>query len=49
MAALGLSTHVGAIRRAGAKPLLLALLLFVWLLAGGASINHFVPALLARI
>jgi len=49
MAALGLSTHVGAMRKAGAKPLLLALLLFVWLLAGGASINHFVPALLARM
>jgi uncharacterized integral membrane protein (TIGR00698 family) len=48
MAALGLSTHVGAIRRTGAKPLLLALVLFAWLLAGGAFINHFVPALLAR-
>jgi uncharacterized integral membrane protein (TIGR00698 family) len=48
MAALGLSTHVGAVRKAGAKPLLLALVLFVWLVAGGACINHFVPALLAR-
>ena len=48
MAALGLSTHVGAIRKAGSKPLLLALVLFGWLLAGGASINGFVPALLAR-
>ena len=46
MAALGLSTHFSAIRKAGAKPLLLALILFGWLLAGGALINHWVPALL---
>ncbi len=47
MAALGLSTHFGAIRKAGAKPLLLALILFAWLLAGGALINHWVPVVLA--
>lgn len=46
MAALGLSTHFSAIRKAGAKPLLLALILFAWLLAGGALINHWVPLLL---
>ncbi len=46
MAALGLSTHVSAIRKAGAKPLLLALILFGWLLVGGALINHWVPVLL---
>ncbi len=46
MAALGLSTHFGAIRKAGAKPLLLALILFGWLLAGGALINHWVPVVL---
>lgn len=39
MAALGLGTHVNAIRRAGSQPLLLAALLFVWLVAGGALIN----------
>lgn len=39
MGALGLTTHVGAIRRAGLKPLLLALLLFVWLVLGGALLN----------
>ena len=39
MAALGLTTHVSAIRRAGSKPLLLAALLFVWLLVGGAVLN----------
>jgi uncharacterized membrane protein YadS len=42
-----LSTHFSAIRTAGAKPLLLALILFGWLLAGGALINHWVPVLLA--
>ncbi|MBE7941674.1 MULTISPECIES: YeiH family protein [Ramlibacter] len=40
MAALGLATHLGAIRKAGAKPLLLAALLFVWLVGGGSLINH---------
>ena len=39
MAALGLTTHVSALRRAGARPLLLALLLFGWLLGGGLGIN----------
>lgn len=47
MAALGLSTHFSAIRKAGARPLLLALILFGWLLVGGGLINHWVPALLA--
>jgi uncharacterized integral membrane protein (TIGR00698 family) len=42
MAALGLTTHISAIRRAGARPLVLAALLFVWLIAGGALINRFV-------
>ncbi len=46
MAALGLSTRIGAIRQAGAKPLALALLLFAWLVVGGALINRWVPALL---
>ncbi len=47
MAALGLTTHVSAIKKAGAKPLLLAVLLFGWLVAGGALINHSVVRLLA--
>jgi Zn2+/Cd2+-exporting ATPase len=46
LAALGLATHIGAIRKAGAKPLLLALILFGWLIVGGALINRWVPALL---
>lgn len=47
MAALGLSTHLSAIRKAGFKPILLALILFVWLVLGGALINRWVPMLLA--
>lgn len=42
MAALGLTTHVSAIRKAGAKPLLLALALFAWLVLGGAVLNRVV-------
>jgi uncharacterized integral membrane protein (TIGR00698 family) len=39
MGALGLTTHLSAIRRAGIKPLLLGAVLFVWLVGGGAAIN----------
>ena len=39
MVALGLRTHVGAIRQAGIKPLLLALCLFLFLTLGGFAIN----------
>lgn len=39
MAALGLTTHLGAIRAAGARPLMLASVLWVWLIAGGALVN----------
>jgi uncharacterized integral membrane protein (TIGR00698 family) len=44
MAALGLTTHLSAIRRAGIKPLLLGGVLFVWLIGGGAFINTQVTA-----
>ncbi len=47
MAALGLSTHLSAIPRAGVKPLMLAGLLFAWLVAGGAMINRLVMDALA--
>jgi uncharacterized integral membrane protein (TIGR00698 family) len=40
MAALGLSTHLSAIRDAGMRPLALAALLFAWLIAGGMWINQ---------
>ncbi len=42
MAALGLMTHVSAIKKAGYKPLLLGGVLFVWLLLGGGMINRLV-------
>ena len=47
MAALGLTTHASALKKAGAKPLLMALLLFVWLIVGGGAINLAVHALMA--
>lgn len=47
MAALGLTTHVSAIRNAGVKPLALAALLFAWLIGGGLAINAGISALLA--
>lgn len=39
MVALGLTTHVSAIRQAGVKPILMALILFFWLIIGGLAIN----------
>lgn len=39
MAALGLTTHVRAVRAAGVKPLLLALILFVWLIGAGLALS----------
>ena len=45
MAALGLTTHIGAVRAAGTKPLVLASLLFVWLLVVGLILNIWVPTL----
>ena len=46
MAALGLRTHIGAIRQAGLRPLLLAAALFVFLVLGGYAINCSVLRLL---
>lgn len=46
MAALGVTTHVSAIRTAGMKPLGLAALLFGWLIFGGLAINTGVAAML---
>ncbi len=39
MAALGLTTQLASVRRAGVRPLLLGGLLFAWLIVGGAVIN----------
>jgi uncharacterized integral membrane protein (TIGR00698 family) len=46
MGALGLRTHVGAIRQAGLKPILLAAVLFAFLMVGGYVINRAVGAIL---
>ena len=44
MAALGLTTHVHAVRAAGLKPLLLAAALFAWLLVAGLLLSRYLPA-----
>jgi uncharacterized integral membrane protein (TIGR00698 family) len=46
MGALGLTTHLSAIAKAGIKPLQLAAILFIWLLAGGGLINTLVDWLM---
>jgi uncharacterized integral membrane protein (TIGR00698 family) len=45
MAALGLRTHAAAVRHAGIKPILLASVLFLFLMTGGYLINRFVAAI----
>lgn len=49
MAALGITTHISAIRTAGIKPLGLAALLFGWLILGGLAINAGVSALVGAV
>jgi uncharacterized integral membrane protein (TIGR00698 family) len=49
MAALGLRTHVGAVRQAGLKPLMLAASLFAFLLIGGYGINRVVMHMLSGV
>ncbi|MDD2342490.1 MAG: YeiH family protein [Tolumonas sp.] len=44
MAALGLTTHLGAIRSAGLKPLMLGGILFMYLILGGGFINWLVAS-----
>jgi uncharacterized integral membrane protein (TIGR00698 family) len=46
MVALGLTTHVSAVRSAGIRPLLLGGFLFVWLILGGGLINTLVARVL---
>jgi uncharacterized integral membrane protein (TIGR00698 family) len=46
MAALGVTTHISAIRAAGLKPLALAASLFAWLILGGGAINAGISAAL---
>lgn len=40
MAALGLTTRIDQLIKAGIRPLLLGLILFVWLIIGGGMINY---------
>lgn len=47
MAALGVTTHVSALKKAGAKPLMMALVLFVWLIVGGGAINVVIHSIMA--
>jgi uncharacterized membrane protein YadS len=49
MAALGLRTHAGEIRKAGARPLLLAASLFAFLMVGGWAINVAVTRIVERM
>ena len=42
MAALGLTTHLGGVRAAGLKPLMLGGILFIYLIFGGGCINWLV-------
>ncbi|MBV8680674.1 MAG: YeiH family putative sulfate export transporter [Aquitalea sp.] len=49
MGALGLTTHLSAIRQAGSKPLILATALFAWLLIGGTLINGGISYLLHQL
>jgi uncharacterized integral membrane protein (TIGR00698 family) len=47
MAALGLTTHVSAIGKAGFKPIALGALLFTWLIIGGTLVNIVIDRVLA--
>ena len=47
MAALGVTTHISALKKAGAKPLLMALVLFIWLIVGGGAINFAIHPVMA--
>lgn len=46
MFALGLTTHLSAIKQAGFKPLLLGAIMFGWLIVGGGMINVLVSQLI---
>lgn len=48
MGALGLATQISSIRQAGIKPILLATVLFVWLIFGGALVNNVIAGLMTH-
>lgn len=43
MTALGMETHLKKFKEAGAKPFILALILFIWLMVGGYFIVKYIP------
>lgn len=45
MGALGLSTHFATLRRAGGRAMVLAFILFLWLVIGGALVNRTITLL----
>ena len=45
MFALGLTTHLSAIKQAGVKPLILGAMMFAWLIIGGGLINIVIASL----
>ncbi|WP_386686288.1 YeiH family putative sulfate export transporter [Lonepinella sp. MS14437] len=47
MTALGLTTHISAIKQAGVKPLILGFLVFLWLVIGGFVVNFAMQNLFA--
>lgn len=48
MGALGLATQISSIRQAGIKPILLATVLFAWLIFGGALVNNVIAGLMTH-
>lgn len=46
MAALGLTTRVAALMKAGTRPFILGLILFIWLIVGGGAINLLIQHIL---
>ncbi|HEX4151765.1 MAG TPA: YeiH family protein [Steroidobacteraceae bacterium] len=46
MAALGVTTHMSAVGKAGVKPIALGALLFAWLIVGGAVVNTVIERVL---
>lgn len=47
MTALGMETHLRKFKEAGVKPFIVALLLFIWLMAGGYFMVKYIPLLLS--
>ena len=46
MAALGLTTQANSIKKAGLKPLILGILIYLWLVIGGFLVNYGISKLI---